>query len=132
MVSESGGRDISLEEVPLLGVRHCVSFWRYTSKQNITCPQRASWVALVVKNPPANARDAGDRGSNPGLGRSPCGGNGSPLQYSCLENPVDRGTWWATARGVTESDTLKTHTHTHTHTHEGKHCDRVNWENIHL
>ena len=132
MVSESGGRDISLEEVPLLGVRHCVSFWRYTLKQNIICPQRASWVALVVKNLPANAGDAGDRGSNRGLGRSPCGGNGSPLQYSCLENPVDGGAWWATVRGVTELDTQNTHTHTHTHTHEGKHCDRVKWENIHL
>ena len=50
----------------------------------------------VVKSPPATAGDAGDTGSIPGLGRSPGGGNGSPLQYSCLENPMDRGAWWAT------------------------------------
>ena len=47
----------------------------------------------VVKNPPANARDAG---SIPGLGKSPGEGNGNPLQYSCLGNPMDRGAWWAT------------------------------------
>ena len=51
----------------------------------------------VVKNPPANA---GDLGSLPGLGRSPGEGNGNPLQYSCLENPKDRGAWWATVHGV--------------------------------
>ena len=45
----------------------------------------------VVKNLPANAGDSGDAGSNPGLGRSPGGGNGNPLQYSCLGNPMDRG-----------------------------------------
>ena len=50
-----------------------------------------------VKNPPANA---GDLGSIPGLGRSPGVGNGNPLQYSCLRNPMDRGVWWATAHGV--------------------------------
>ena len=50
----------------------------------------------VVKNPPANAGDAGDVGSIPGLGRSPGDGNGNPLQYSCLGNPVDRGEWQAT------------------------------------
>ena len=53
----------------------------------------------VVKNLPANAGDTGDVSSIPGSGRSPGEGNGSPLQYSCLENPkqgMDRGTWWAT------------------------------------
>ena len=53
----------------------------------------------------ASACNAGDLGSIPGLGRSPGEGNGNPLQYSCLENPMDRGAWWATVRGVTESDT---------------------------
>ena len=48
-------------------------------------------VALVVKNPRANAQDVRDAGSIPGVGRSPGGGNGNPLQYSRLENPVDRG-----------------------------------------
>ena len=55
----------------------------------------------MVKNPPANARDARDMGSIPGSGRSPGGENGNPFQYSCLENPMDRGAWWATVHGVT-------------------------------
>ena len=52
---------------------------------------RASQVGLVVKNLPANAGDARDLGSTPESGRSPAGGHGNPLQYSCLENPMDRG-----------------------------------------
>ena len=58
----------------------------------------------MVKNLPANAVDAG---SIPGLGRFPGEGNSNPLQYSYLENPMDRGAWWATFHGVTESDTTK-------------------------
>ena len=54
----------------------------------------------VVKNPPANA---GDVGLIPGSGRSPGGGNGNPLQYSCLENPMDRGAWLVTVQRVTKS-----------------------------
>ena len=50
-------------------------------------------VSSLVKNPPANSRDAGDMGLIPGSGRSPGGGNGNPLQYSCLENSMDRGAW---------------------------------------
>ena len=61
-------------------------------------------VALVVKNLPANAGDARGAGSIPGLGRSPGDGNGSPLQYSHLENPTDRGAWWDTIHRITESD----------------------------
>ena len=53
----------------------------------------ASRVALGVKNPPANAGDVRDAGSIPGLGRSPGERHGNPLQYSCLENPTDRGAW---------------------------------------
>ena len=49
----------------------------------------------------ASACNAGDRGSIPGSGRSPGEGNGNPIQYSCLENPMDRGVWWATVHGVT-------------------------------
>ena len=56
---------------------------------------RASQVALVVKNLLASAGDIRDAGSIPRLGGSPGGGNGNPLQYFCLENPLDRGTWWA-------------------------------------
>ena len=58
----------------------------------------------MVKNLPANAGDTRDTGLIPGLGRSPAGGNGNPLQYSCLGNPMNRGAWWATVHGVTESD----------------------------
>ena len=58
----------------------------------------ASQEELVVKNPPANAGDRRDVGSIPGLGRSPGVGHGNPLQYSCLENRVDRGAWWAADR----------------------------------
>ena len=54
----------------------------------------------VVKNPPANA---GDTGSIPGLGRSPGGGHGNPLEYSCLRNPMDREAWWAIVHGVVKS-----------------------------
>ena len=50
---------------------------------------------------------AGDTGPIPGSGRSPGGGRGKPLQYSCLENPIDRGAWWATVHRVTESDTTE-------------------------
>ena len=63
---------------------------------------RASPVALVVKNLPASAGDIRDTSSTPGSGRSPGGGHGNPLQYSCLENPMDRGAWWATVHGVTK------------------------------
>ena len=58
----------------------------------------------VVNNPPTNTEDTGDMGLIPGSGRSPGGGNGNPLQYSCLENPMDRGTWQATVHGATELD----------------------------
>ena len=57
----------------------------------------------VVKNLPASAGNAGDTGLTPGSGRSPGGGHGNPLQYSCLENPMDRGAWWATVHEVTKS-----------------------------
>ena len=64
----------------------------------------ASQVVLEVKNLPANAGDIRDIGSIPGSRRSAGGGQGNPLQYSCLETPIDRGGSWATALGVTESD----------------------------
>ena len=57
----------------------------------------------VVKNPPDNAGDIRDMDSIPRLGRSPGGGHGNPLQYSCLENPMNRGVWQATVHGVTKS-----------------------------
>ena len=66
---------------------------------------RASQVVLVVKNLLANAGDVRDAGSIPGLGRSPGEGNGTPLQYSSLENPTDRGAWRAAVHGVAKSQT---------------------------
>ena len=62
-------------------------------------------VVLVVNNLPVNARDARDTGLIPGLGRSPGVGKGNPLQYSCLENPMDRRDWQATVHRVTKSRT---------------------------
>ena len=75
-------------ERPSLVVDHCYS-WGFPG-------------GSVVESPPANA---GDSGSIPGLGRCPGGGHGNRLRYSCLENPVDRGAWWATVHGVTKSRT---------------------------
>ena len=65
-------------------------------------------MALVIKNPPANAEDTRHMGSIPGWGRSPVGGHGNPLQYSCLENPMDRE----------ESGRLQSGGHTHTVGHD--------------
>ena len=67
-------------------------------------PLGAYQVALVVKNLSASAGDKRDVGLIPGSGRSP-GGNGNPLQYSCLENSTDTGAWWATVHGVVRSRT---------------------------
>ena len=74
----------------------------------------------MVKNQPANAGDIRDLGPIPGLGRSAEGGYGNPLQYSCLENPMDRRAWQATVHRVAKLDmteaTWRARTHTHTHT----------------
>ena len=76
---------------------------------------RASQVALVVKNLPANIQDERDVGSIPGLERSPGEGHDNQLQYSCLENSLGRGTGWATVHAVTKvldtTKRLSTHTH---------------------
>ena len=74
----------------------------------------ASQVVLVVRSSPGHAGDLRDAGLIHGSGRSPGGGQGNPLQFSCLENPMDRGAWGATVHGVTELDTTKqvsTHAH---------------------
>ena len=67
-------------------------------------------MALVADRP-ASAGDIREASLILGSGRSPAGGRGNPLQYSCLENPMDRGVWWATVHGVTNSQTGLKHTH---------------------
>ena len=80
----------------------CIGWMPVQSVAEMSIPRGS-----VVKNPAANA---GDLGSIPGPGRSPGGGNDNPLQYSCLENPMDRGGWQATGHGVAKSQTrLGTH-----------------------
>ena len=73
------------------------------------CDRGAWWVlsqmVQVVKNRPASTGDARDAGLIPGSGRSPGVGNGNPLQFSCLEDPIDRGAWWAAVHGVTKGQT---------------------------
>ena len=71
----------------------------------INVPCWASLVVLVVKYLPSNAGDLREMRSVPGSGRSPGGGNGSPLQYSCLENAMDREDRWSTVHGVAKSQT---------------------------
>ena len=75
----------------------------------------------MVENPPANAGDTRDGVVIPWAGRSSGVGNSSPLQYSCLENPMDRGAWRATVCGIIKSRTrlsVRACAHTHTHTHK--------------
>ena len=72
---------------------------------NITFVGLPWW--LSGKESTYSTGDVGDMDSIPGLGRSPGGGNGHPLQYSCQENPIDRGTWWAAVHGITELDTIE-------------------------
>ena len=67
----------------------------------------ASLNGSPSKESACNAEDTGDAGSIPGWGRSPGAGNGNPFQYSCMKNPMDRGTWWATVQRVAESDTTE-------------------------
>ena len=64
-------------------------------------------MMLMVKSPFPKAGYTGDMGLIPGSGRSPGGGHGNPLQYSCLEDPMDRGACWATVHGIAESDTTE-------------------------
>ena len=70
-------------------------------------------MALVVKNLPVNAGDTRDAGLISELGRPPGGRHGNPLQYSCLENPIDRGAWWATVHGVAQNWTQLSDFHFH-------------------
>ena len=75
-----------------------IAFYRRTS---------IHWSFRGVSDGKESPCNAGDPGSVPGLGESPGEGNGNPLQYTCLENPMDRGAWWATVHGVAELDTTE-------------------------
>ena len=70
---------------------------------------------LTGKESTCSAGDARDAGSILGLGRSPGGGHGNPVQYSCLKNPMDRGAWWVTVHGVPESGMTEVTEHAHTY-----------------
>ena len=78
-------------------------FSAFSFFHNIYLLTWASQVALAIKNSPANTGAIRDTGLIPGSGRSPAGGHGNPLLYSCLENPMDRGAWRAMVHGVTQS-----------------------------
>ena len=82
-------------------------WWEKINKATKSAYLTSSWVALVVKNTPANAEEIRDIGLNLGSRRSPGGGHGNPLQYSCLETPMDRGAWRAIVYGVAKSDTTE-------------------------
>ena len=89
-----------------------LSGWQLLSTSLVSFPDGA-----VVKNLPANTRNAKDAGSIPGSRRSPGGGNGYSLQYSCLENSMNRGAWWAAVDGVAKSQTrLSAWAYTYSHT----------------
>ena len=93
------------------GYKESTQLVNWTTRKLITSSQ----VTLVVKNPPANAGDIKDAGSISGLGRSPEGGHGNPLQYSCLENPLDKWTWRAIVHEVAKSWTWLKWVSTHAH-----------------
>ena len=117
---------LSPEGARLESGRHCLPAWGKHSQskkalishlQNEDPPWMrndiASRMALVVKNLPANAGDIRTRDLIPGLGRSLGEGNGKPLQYSCLENPMDRGAWQTTVHRVAKSQTQLKQLNTH-------------------
>ena len=95
----------------IITLNYCDAFCRTSTSINHRCA--CVQLALVVKKLPANAGDVTDTGSIPGLGKSPGGGHGNPLQFSCLENPMDRGVWWAMVQRVTKSQTRLKQLSTH-------------------
>ena len=100
------------ETIPRAGA-HTLLCSSTTSILGLTPVMRGFPGGSVVKNPPSNSGVPGDEGLTPEMGRPPGGGNGNPLQYSCLENPIDRGAWQATVHGVTKSQTQLSDQHPH-------------------
>ena len=96
----------------ILENRMCIPKLRF---KNEYLALRAFQVVLMAKNRPTNAGDIRDAGLIPGLGRSPGGGNGNPLQYSCLRNPMDRRAWGNAVHRVAESDTTEATWRSQTH-----------------
>ena len=91
-ISENGARNLSIKIL-------------YPSDSEIVETVWKLLLPLVAQTVKASAYNAGDLGSVPGSGRSPGKGNGNPLQYSCLENPMDGGAWWTAIHGITKSRT---------------------------
>ena len=87
----------------------------FNKKHHGTVQVRNSQVVLVVKKLSANAGEVREVGSTLGSGRFPRGGHGNPPQYSCLENPMDRGAWWATVHRITKRQTQQVTEHSHKH-----------------
>ena len=106
------GRKLS----PLL--KSILIFWPQSPNRIalIYCIDKGFPGGLSSKESACNAGDAGDTGLIPESGRFPGGGHGNSLQYSCLENPMDRGDWWVTVHRVAESDTTEVTEHARTHT----------------
>ena len=99
----SGGQSIGVSaSASVLLVKDSLEDW-HIETQSLQWFNKSIQVVLVVKNPPANAGEITDVGSIPGLGRCPGGEHGNSLQYSCLENPMDRGAWWAIFFRVTKN-----------------------------
>ena len=114
----SKSRDCSRKPNVLDNRKNNLKFLNFEARQHVNinvcvsssvnlkcCIHGTSQVVLVVKNPPANTGDIRDMGSIPGLGRSLGGGHANTLQYSCLENQIARGAWWAKVHWVTKSRT---------------------------
>ena len=105
-----------LTELIQASVHYCIitQFWTHSKwRRHCTLGFPGS---PVVKNPPVSAADARDTGSIHGSRRSPAEGKSNPLQYSCLENPMDREAWWATVHGITKSDMTEQLSRPHTYT----------------
>ena len=83
------------------------AWWATVHRVPKSWTQLSDFTSLVLKNPPTNAGNIREAGSIPGLGRSPGGGHGNPVQNSCLENPMDRGAWRATVHRVAKSRTVQ-------------------------
>ena len=108
LIKSSVSSSLDCSSKLLAGKATTCSLWVFLSPHLYTLMLLLGFPGgLVGKEPACNAGDAGDMGSIPGSGRSPGGGHSNPLQYSCLENPMDRGAWWAIAHNSQSQTRLK-------------------------